>query len=84
MTKFQEDTETLRAKLESGDIAKICKKAHCTQSTLFNAWKRTDAKELTKKERAAYEQFVTLVEYKIANTALLNQRAADVAANVQK
>ncbi len=84
MTEFQTNTEKLRAQLEAGDIAKICKKADCTTSTLFNAWKRTDATELTPKERKAYEQFVTFVEKKVADKALLNQRVADAAANLPK
>jgi len=84
MTEFQNNTEKLRAQLESGDIAKICEKADCTQSTLFNAWKRTDATEFTPKERAAYETFVSFVEKKIAAKQKLNQRVADVAANLPK
>ena len=84
MTEFQTNTEKLRAQLEAGDIETICKKAGCTTSTMFNAWKRTDATELTKTERKAYEAFVAFVEKRIAEKAQLNQRVATIAADLQK
>lgn len=79
MTEFQQNTATLRGQLEKGDIARICERAACVPNTLYSAWNKTAATELTKTEKAAYDAFVAFVNERIREKEQLSQRAAKVA-----
>lgn len=83
MTEFQQNTETLRGQLEKGDIAKICKRAACVPNTLYSAWNKEAATDLTKTEKSAYDAFVAFVNERIREKEQLSAKAAKVAEKLQ-
>lgn len=84
MTEFQQNTELLRGQLEKGDIAKICNRAGCVPNTLYSALNKSEATELTKTEKTAYDAFVAFVNERIREKVQLSQRAANVAEKLTK
>jgi hypothetical protein len=83
MTKFKENTELLRTQLEAGDIDTICKEADCVPNTLYSAFARTEAAQLSGKEQTAYKVFVTFVKKKIRDKKNLESFAAEIADEVR-
>lgn len=79
MTKFKENTELLRKQLEAGDIDTICKEAECVPNTLYSAFSREEAAQLSAKEQVAYKVFVTFVKKKIRDKKQLETIAAEIA-----
>lgn len=79
MTEFQQNTEKMRRSLDRGDMAEICRKAGCVAGTLYSAWSKKEASELTDTELKAYTAFSETVADKLRERSRAEQNAAKLA-----